>query len=306
MGGPAAAVRGRRSARPLRAAAIVAACCLFGIAGAGHADTAAPAARDDLGRDVVLRAPARRIVTLAPHATELLFAVGAGDRVVAVERSSDHPPAARALPRLSAYPRPDLERIVAHSPDLVVIWGAGASRDLVPRLEALGVPTFVSEPRSLEGVASSLERLGRLAGAQDEAARQARLLRERVAALRARHAGRSAVPVFVQVWAKPLMTLSDRDMIGDALRVCAARNVFGELASAAAQVDPESVLHRAPRMIVAFEGDSGRAVWQRLGVLAPQGRIRYVEVDRVLQRPTPRLLAELERACAAIDRLRAD
>ena len=272
--------------------------------GAGAAAVGAVSVRDDRDRIVTLARPARRIVSLAPHATEMLFALGAGERVVAVDRSSDHPPEARRRPALAALPRPDPERLAALSPDLVVLWGPGAGGDLADRIAALGPAVYVSDPRSLEAVATTLERLGVLAGAAPAARAQAAGLRERIAALRARHAHGPAVPVFVQVWSRPLMTLSDRDAIGDALRACGARNVFGGLSTAAAQVDPEAVVRRAPRLVLAFDGDEGRNVWRRVGLLAPQGKAEWLRVDPVLQRPAPRALDELERACDAIARRR--
>lgn len=267
---------------------------------------AAPAltVADDLGRTVQLSAPATRIVALAPHATELLFEIGAGGRLVAVERNSDYPPQVRTLPSLSALPRPDPERVLAYAPDLVVLWGAGGVRDLARRLEALGVAVFVSEPRSLDGIANTIERLGVLTGTGPRAAALAGGLRNRIAALRSRHGQRTPVPVFVQVWSRPLMTLSDRDPIGDALAACGARNVFGALPQAAAEVDPEAVLRRAPRVIIGFDPETGRRRWETLGVLAPQGALHYVAADRVLQRPVPRALDALETLCAEIERAR--
>lgn len=259
---------------------------------------------DDTGRRVALARPAQRIVSLSPHATELLFELGAGARLAAVERNSDYPAEARSLPMVAALPRPDFERVLSFAPDLVILWGPAAGADLVARFVRLRIPVFVSDPRSLESVAGTLERFGVLTGTQARAIGQARALRERISALRAAHAARAAVPVFVQIWGRPLMTLSDRDLIGDALRACGARNVFGELAQAAAEVDPEAVLRRSPRLVLAFDGEDARTPWKRLRVLEPEGRIAFRTVDRSLQRPTSRAVDALEQACEAIDRVR--
>ena len=266
---------------------------------------AAPvSAVDDLGRTVRLPAPAARVISLSPHVTELLFEIGAGSQVVAVERNSDHPPAARALPALSALPRPDPERLLAFAPDLVVLWGAGITPDRLRRLEAFGLAVFVSEPRTLDAIADTAQRLGALTGHTQRADALATATRTRIAALRARHAGRGEVPVFVQAWSKPLMTLSDRDLVGDALAACGAKNVFGALPQAAAEVDPEAVLRRAPRLVIAFDAQAGRRLWDGLRVLAPVGPIAYLPADRALQRPTPRALDALEALCAGIDQIR--
>ena len=259
---------------------------------------------DDWGRVVRWRRSPQRIVSLAPHATELLFQAGAGPAVVAVDSHSDHPAAARRLPRISSYPAPDREALLALDPDLVVLWGAAADREQVSRLEALGMTVFVSEPRALEAIASTLERFGRIAGDVSVGAGAAQRMRERVAALRTRYGSGAAVPVFVQAWARPLLTLSDRDTIGDALRVCGARNLFGDMASAAPLVGVESVLAAAPRLIVAIDAKSDRSLWDSLGVLAPRGTIEFAEVDSSIQRPSASIVTALEQLCAAVDRAR--
>lgn len=276
---------------------------------AGTPATATVRLVDDWQRSVTLPDAPARIVSLAPHATELLFAAGAGARVVAVDRSSDQPPEARRLPTLAAHPRPDTERLLALRPDLVVLWGAAADRTLVQRLEGLGMRVFVSEPRALEDVASTLERFGALGDANAQAQAQAAAGRFRAAVqdLRARHAQREPVPVFVQVWRRPLITLSDRDTFGDVLRVCGARNVFGAERLPAPQVNPEAVLLRAPRLVLAF-GEAteapSREPWERLGLLAPVGPAGFVRIDPAVQRPTPRLLEPMTRLCEAVDAVR--
>ncbi len=259
---------------------------------------------DDWGRVVRWQHTPQRIVSLAPHATELLFSAGAGPAVVAVDRYSDHPAAVRRLARIASYPVPDREALLALSPDLVVLWGAAANREQVARLEALGMNVFVSDPRGLEAIASTLERFARLGADPKAGVRAARRLRERVAALRERYEGAAQVPVFVQVWARPLLTLSDRDTIGDALRVCGARNLFGDMAAAAPRVGVEAVLAASPRLIVAIDAKADRSLWDSLGVLAPQGAAEFAAVDASIQRPSERIVTAIEQLCAAVDHAR--
>lgn len=262
---------------------------------------------DDWGRTVALAARPARIVSMAPHATELLFAAGVGARVVAVDRSSDQPAEAHALPRLNAHPRPDPERLLALRPDLVVLWGAAVSRDFVERLEGFGMRVFVSQPAGLEDVAGTLERFALLAEDPARGRGEARRFRQAVAGLQARHAGGAPVPVFVQVWTRPLITLSDRDSFADVLRTCGARNVFGDERMPAPQVGAEAVLRRAPRLVVAFGGERAEAArdpWSRLGLLAPEGPAGFVQLDGAVQRPTPRMLAPMARLCEAVEAMR--
>lgn len=265
---------------------------------------AALALVDDRGRTLRFERPPTRIVSLAPHATELLFAAGAGSRVVAVDPYSDQPPQARALARVTAHPAPDPEQLLALAPDLVVVWGASASPDRVEQLRALGLAVFVSEPRTLDAIADGIERFAALSADPSAGIERARRFRLAVAALRARHAQSVPVPVFVQAWARPLLTLSDRDTIGDALRSCGARNVFGAMPTAAPLVGVEAVLAASPRLIVAIDDVADRSRWDALGLLRPQGAIAFARIDPSIQRPAARILDALEQLCAAVDAVR--
>ena len=144
---------------------------------------AAPvSAVDATGVRIERAAPAARIVSLAPHATELLFAAGAGGSVVGLLAPADWPPEAKRVPRVGDAAGLDLERVVALKPDLVVVWPYFAPGE-VERLRALGVPVFVSDPRTPEAIADDLEGLGALAGTSETAARAATDFRTRLAAL---------------------------------------------------------------------------------------------------------------------------
>lgn len=260
---------------------------------------------DDVGRTVELpRAPAR-IVSLSPHATELLFAVGAGGRVVAVDLYSDEPPAVKALPKLSGYPQLDAEALVALAPDLVVLWAPGVSRAQLERLESLDIVAFVSDPRTLDDVASTLRRFARLAPDPAPGVAAAEAFEAGLASIRARHADRRPVRVFVQIWPSPLYTVSDADPISDALRSCGGVNVFGDVGVAAPQLDAEAVLARRPELIVASDRSPSPRRWAELGLLAPRGPAHFVVFDAArLERPGPRSLEALRRLCEAIDEVR--
>ena len=161
---------------------------------------------DDAGRTVALRAPAQRIVSLAPHATELLFELGAGSRVVGASAASDWPAAAKAVPRVGDARAVDLERVMALAPDLVVTWPYTAPRRST-LLRARGVAVFVLDARTIDALPSQVLRLGRLLG---EAARAEALAAARageIAALSARYRDAARVVVFYQVWNAPLYTI---------------------------------------------------------------------------------------------------
>jgi len=275
--------------------------------GAGTAD-AAPRIIDDAGEPIVLAQPARRIVSLAPHLTEQLFAIGAGGRIVATTDFADYPAEAHALPRVARAHSVDLERIAAARPDLIVVWGSGFPPATLAALRRLGVPVFVDEPSSLDGIAASMLRLGQLTGATD-AAEAAAKFRASIDRLRARYASRPEVSVFYQVWPQPLMTLGGRHVLSEGLRACGARNIFENLAPIAPQVSVEAVLAADPQMIVAAEpGGADRGalkMWQRFGEqrAVAGGHLVTVDADRI-NRHTPRLIDELAVLCERIDAVR--
>ncbi|MCB1886237.1 MAG: cobalamin-binding protein [Rhodocyclaceae bacterium] len=258
--------------------------------------------QDASGSEVVLPAPARRIVSLAPHITELLFAAGAGDRVVGAVEYSNYPAAARWLPRIGSYNALDLEAIAALRPDLAIAWRSGNREGHLDRLRALGIPLFVSEARDLGAVADSLEMIGQLAGTGPTATQAASAFRARRDRLRASYAGQPPVPTFYQVWNTPLMTINDAHLIGDVLRLCGGHNVFGELAQLAPTINEEAVLAADPEAIIASGMDEARPEWlddwrRWSGMQAVRrGNLFFVPPD-LLQRHTPRILDGAEQVC---------
>ena len=153
------------------------------VTGLGHAT---PSVVDDDGVTVSLPSAARRIVSLAPHATELLFAAGAGDLVVGVSSGSDFPEQAQRIASIGGSTQVDLERIVSLQPDLVVAWKSGNPARQIARLRALGIAVFESEPRSFDGIATTIERLATLAGTTAHGQQSAQTFRQQVLQLQAR------------------------------------------------------------------------------------------------------------------------
>jgi len=205
---------------------------------------------DDAGAQITLVAPARRIVSLAPHATELLVAAGAGGLVVGVVDGSNHPAQARALPVIGDARAIDVERIVALHPDLVVTWPY-TSPAQVGKLAARGIAVFTTDPRTIDGIAADIERLGTLAGTAPVAAQSARRFRDTLAHATAAAVGRSRIRVFYQIWAEPIYTIGGRHLISQAIVACGGENVFASLVLPAPQVSVEAVIAARPEAIVA-------------------------------------------------------
>ena len=265
--------------------------------------------KDDTGQEVRLKQPARRIVSLAPHITEVLFAAGAGERVVGTVSYSDYPQAAKSIALVGTYTQFDLEAIVALKPDLVIGWFSGNLPASIDKLRRLGLPVFLSQPDHIEDVARTLEQFGRLAGSETIADAAARRFREHHAQLQARYANRPPVEVFYEVWNQPLMTINGHQIISDILRLCGAHNVFAELPTLAPQVTEESVLAANPEAIIASGMGEARPEWLDQWKHWPQliavarGNLFFVP-PQLIQRHTPRMLDGAERACADIETAR--
>lgn len=260
------------------------------------------------GVTVTLDQPAERIVSLAPHLTELLYTAGAGDRLVGAVAYSDYPPAARRIPRVGDAFRIDLERLFSLEPDLVVAWESGNPPDAVSGLRELGVPVLVTEVHELDDIATLLVDVGRLAGTPEEAGAAANRFRGRIDALRDRYADRARVRVFFQATARPLYTVGGAHVISQVIELCGGRNVFESLEALAPAVGEEAVVAADPQVIVAGT-QTGEPEplerwrdWQGLGAVT-EGHV-YTLDGNLIHRSTTRIADGAERLCELIDRAR--
>ena len=264
---------------------------------------------DDRGVRIDLPGPAQRIISLAPHITELLFAAGAGDRIVGVIEYSNYPEAAKRLPRVGDTRALDLERIVALRPDLVIVWLKGSPQTQLDVLTALRLPIYYNEPRALDEIASTIERFGELAGTSPAALSAAQAFRTRLAALRERYRGRDMVTVFHQIWEQPLMTVNGDHLISHVLRLCGAQNVFADLRPLVPHVVAEAVLEADPEVIgTGGRGrprDAGLGAWYRWPQLRAVARDNLYVVDRdQISQHAPRILDAAELICESIETAR--
>jgi iron complex transport system substrate-binding protein len=264
---------------------------------------------DDTGHVVTLAGPARRIISLAPHLTEQLFAIGAGGRIVGAVAYSDHPAAARQVPRVGDHAQLDLERIVTLRPDLVVAWDSGNAGQQLQRLAGLGLPIYRSEAREFADISSTLRRLGDLTGQTAAAQQHAAGFDSALAALRKRYAGRREVSVFYQIWHQPLLTVNRDHLISQALTLCGARNVFASIDALTPQVSEEAVWAADPEAIVTGSvdprGPDNLDRWRdRKGLSArARGHLIVVNPD-TLHRATTRVVEGVAELCEKLDTVR--
>ncbi len=264
---------------------------------------------DDNGMTISLSSPVRRIISLAPHATELLFEVDAGDRVVGTVEHSDYPAAARQISRVGGYNALDLEAILALQPDIVIGWRTGNNPVQLDKLRTLGVPVFVSEPRTLADIPDTARRLAILAGTSNQAQDFIQQFEKQHLSLMQRYSRLQPVKLFYEVWHQPLITINGDHLISDLIRLCGATNVFAQLPALAPTVSIEAVIEAAPDIIVSGARHTARNEWRNAWQAWPQipavghDQLYFINPD-LIQRHGPRVLQGAKQLCAYVDQAR--
>ena len=244
-----------------------------------------------------------RIVTLAPHLTELVFAAGASEMLVGVSAYSDFPRAAKELPVVSDAFTVDQEQLALLQPDLLLAWQSGTPQHVIDELRAAGFNVAAIQTRGLDDVATALLRIGELSGHSKQAGVAADHFSRSMARLREQYAAAADISVFYQVSARPLYTINGEHFIGEILKLCGGRNIFADLTELAPSVSVEAVLDRNPEVLLAASegGETAFADWQRWDGLAA---IRYGNQFTVesaeIARPTPRLLMAAATICDSL------
>ncbi len=260
---------------------------------------------DDAGRSVSLPARVTRIVSLAPNLTEIIFAVGAGDRLVGRTSYCDFPAEAKAVTEIGDTLHPSLERIISLKPQVVLISTASQLEIFTQQLQNQNIAVFVTDPRDLDGVLRTIQQIGEIVGQKEQAASLVRKLRERVNAVEQAVQGKQPVRVFYQVSAEPLYTAGHDSFVTDLMRRAGAVSVTADVPGAWPKYSNESALASRPEAIILPTGGSmgsanssvTEALRQSPAVL--QGRVYKVNDDH-LTRPGPRLIDGLEAMAKAL------
>ena len=266
--------------------------------------------RDDEGSLVQLDANAQRIISLAPSLTELLYAAGAGDKLVGVVEYSDYPIAAKALPIIGRYDMLDMEKILQLQPDLVVAWQTGNPRASVNRLRELGLAVYMAEPKRLDSIPSHIRRLAILAGTEEIAKKVIDEFETQLTTLSDNYRTNTPVRTFYQVWDRPLISAGGNELINDIIELCGGVNIFADIDLVAPKVSLESVLIRNPQAIVASGMDIERPEWldewlkwEQLSAVSTNSL--FFVPPELLQRHTPRALMGAKSMCEQLDQTRA-
>jgi iron complex transport system substrate-binding protein len=261
---------------------------------------------DELSRQIALDTEPQRIISLAPSLTETLFALGLGDRLVGVTSYCDFPAAAKNKEKIGDTIQPDLERIIALKPDLVVITTASQLEKLTQQLDQLAIPVYVANPRTVREVFTSIRKLGEATGATARATALADELEQRLDAVTARVASLPKPRVLFVLQTGPLITAGRAAFINDLLNLAGGESISGAETSAYPQFSRETVIARAPEIIIAPESHGAELVSEdelrRAFADTPAVRAnRIVRLNPDLtSRPGPRLIEGLEQLARAL------
>lgn len=250
-----------------------------------------------------------RIVALAPHVVESLYAIGAGENIIATLEHADYPEAAKQIPRVGNYARLQIERIVQLSPDIIIAWRTGNPQDDLARLQKYGLTVVYSNPTTLESVADELIMLGKLVNKQETAKRMATHYLQRLDALKREYASAPPVTGFYELWGRPLRTVANKAWLQQQLNVCGVHNPFATLAEDYPLVSLEQVLAFNPQVVIQptphSASNSDALDWSQYPhILASKNDLVFHPNADKTHRMTVRMLDEVERLCAFVARAR--
>lgn len=256
---------------------------------------------DEVGREVFLPHPPRRIVSLAPNITEILFSLGLDKEIVGVSIHCNFPEKAKAKVGVGSYISLDFERIVSLKPDLIIATGAGNTRDMVERLEKLGFPTYVIFPKNFNDVLKSIGHLGQVVGREKEAMGIVQGMSRRRQRVIEFTQGLPRPKIFLQIGEAPIVTVGKQSFADDLIRLAGGENIAGEEKEMYPRLGMEEILKRSPEVILISsmnpKGDYQRALqeWSRWKMIpaVKNGRIHLIDSD-LIDRPSPRIIDGLE------------
>lgn len=243
---------------------------------------------------------ADRIISLSPGSTELIYAAGLGDKLVAVSEYSDYPPQARKLERISNYQNVNIERIIALNPDLIVAWKSGGQGKALQRLRELGFTLYYSDANTLEAIPARIEELSEFAADPRTGKATAAKFRQELAQLKQQYRTNDAIPYFYQLGLHPIYTVTEGHWPSEVFSICGGTNIFQSGPVAYPQVNTEQIIVRQPAIIfTSSETPAVRSMWQVWKEMVPavqKGRIWPLNPDW-LNRPTPRSLKAVKEVC---------
>lgn len=251
----------------------------------------------------------QRVVSLAPHITEMLFSAGAGDKVVGVVAYSDYPKAALEIASVGSYHAINIEKVIQLNPDLIIAWKTGNRLKDIEKLQQLGFKIIYSEPYKLSDIPKEIRLFGEILNTQTTANAVAERLDKQLENLAKSYASKSKVKVFYQVWNAPIITINGQQFISQAMQLCGGENVFADLPTLASEVSIESVVTQNPQVILLGGAKNVQQAWLKewqkwTTIQAVKNQQVYLLNADTFQRSTERLIDGIDGLCKTIDQAR--
>jgi iron complex transport system substrate-binding protein len=256
---------------------------------------------DEVGREVIFPFPPKRIVSLAPNITEILFSLGLDEEIVGVSIHCNFPAKAKSKARVGSYIRLDFEKITSLNPDLIIATAAGNTRDMVDRLGKLGFPTYVIYPKDFSDILKNIAHIGQVVNREDQAGMITEGMRKRSQTIVELTKNLTRPKVFVQIGDAPIVTVGKGSFADDVIRLAGGENIAGKEKEVYPRFGMEEILKRSPEVIVISSmnprGDYQKMLqeWNRWKTLpaVQNGRIHLIDSD-LIDRPSPRIIDGLE------------
>ena len=254
-------------------------------------------------------AGAKRIIALSPHSVELLYAIGAGDRIVATVEFADYPEQAKSILRVGNYAGIKIEKILELKPDLIVAWRSGNKANDLQKIESLGFKIHYTQPNSISQISDDLRLLGELTSLEDNAAKVINRLSRRYESIKQQYRNKESISVYYQLWHEPMRSVGAGSWIEKMIADCGGKNIFNDSNSDYPLVSMESVLVKKPKVIIIPHHSGGDKrptnIWSRWKEIpAVKNKHIFTLNGDILHRFTPRALDGLEQLCKVIDRAR--
>jgi iron complex transport system substrate-binding protein len=277
---------------------------LVSLASFAHAENVT--AIDDAKQSITLTKPAQRIITLAPSLTELAFAAGAGDKLVAVSAYSDYPLIAKKLPQVSDASGVSFESLLALKPDLILAWKSGNRASDLQRIRDFGISVFAIEIERMNDVPRALRNIGLLAATSSISERAATDFEQRIETLRTANTAKSKVSVFFEISREPLMSVNRDHAISEVIRLCGGENAFADMAPLVFVTPLEALFSKQPDVIIYTSSDASEKMpsLRYRGLKAANAkRIYRIPADPIL-RTGPRMAEGVANVCATLNQAR--
>jgi vitamin B12 transport system substrate-binding protein len=249
-----------------------------------------------------------KIVALAPHLVEMLYAIGAEKTIIATTDFSDYPASAKNIPRVGGYHGVQIERIVEMEPDLIMVWKSGNKQQDIDKLEKLGLPIYYSKPTKIDDVPSEILAIGKLLDKNTEALKVANDFRQKVIAIKNKYSKKKTVHVFYQLWFEPMRTVGPGSWMQQLIEFCGAKNVFDNAFAPYPLISLESVIEKKPEVFIipTHHGKQAQTgtekYWDEWQEIPAVRKNHMFQIDGdVLHRYSPRMLAGMQTMCEKID-----